>query len=133
MLIHYLISITQQQFIEEFNIKVESDIQQFGHIFSSATISSLDSYLMKVNMMKHIEHSWIALQFSESFKLDDIPDDAIVHLFDNIESRLQAFRGWHYFLIIHRVSDHKIVKMMIGDEVNNKDVVENVLKECHDS
>ena len=43
---------------------------------------------MKASIMKHVEYSMIRLKFSETFKLKDVPDDAIVKLLDNIESRL---------------------------------------------
>lgn len=49
------------------------------------------------------------------------------HLFDRIDNRLQAFRGWDYFLIIHRVSDGKIIKSMIQEGADNKAHIEALL------
>ena len=43
---------------------------------------------MKVRIIYNIEYSYIRFIFSRTFKLEDIPDDAIVKLLDNIESRL---------------------------------------------
>ena len=44
---------------------------------------------MKAKIVKHIEHREIYFNFSDNFKLEDIPDDSIINLLDNIENRLQ--------------------------------------------
>ena len=60
MLIQYLISASMEQFVEEFNVRNEQDIEQFGNLFYGRAVASVDELIMKVNMMKHIEYSWIA-------------------------------------------------------------------------
>ena len=43
---------------------------------------------MKASIVKHVESSEIYFEFSDDFKLKDIPDDVIINLLDNIDSRL---------------------------------------------
>ena len=53
------------------------------------------------------------MNFNDNFTLEDIPDDILVHLFDNICDRIQEIGGNKEFIIIHRVSDNWIFKSMI--------------------
>ena len=53
------------------------------------------------------------MRFNKNFTLEDIPDDILVHLFDNISNRIQEIGVNKEFIIIHRVSDNWIFKSMI--------------------
>ena len=53
------------------------------------------------------------MRFNKNFTLEDIPDDILVHMFDNISNRIQEIGVNKEFIIIHRVSDNKIFKSMI--------------------
>ena len=37
---------------------------------------------------KYLDCKKIYLEFNENFTLEDIPDDILVHLFDNIDNRI---------------------------------------------
>lgn len=37
---------------------------------------------------KYVEQIGINLSFSDNFRVEDIPDDAVIHLLDNIENKL---------------------------------------------
>ena len=58
------------------------------------------------------------MEFNDNFKLEDIPDDILVQLFDNICDSIQLINGYkdEEFIIIRRVSDNKILKSMITDK-----------------
>ena len=43
---------------------------------------------MKASIVKHVESSYIYFDFSDDFKLEDMPDDVIISMLDNIENRL---------------------------------------------
>ena len=43
---------------------------------------------MKASIVKHVEYSHIYFDLSNSFKLEDIPDDVIINMLDNLENRL---------------------------------------------
>ena len=43
---------------------------------------------MKASIVKHVECSYIYFDFSDDFKLEDMPDDVIINMLDNIENRL---------------------------------------------
>ena len=51
-------------------------------------VYNLSELKMKAKIVKHIEHREIYFNFSDNFKLEDIPDDSIINLLDNIENRL---------------------------------------------
>ena len=52
------------------------------------TAVNLTELKLKANIVKHIDHSEIYFEFSHNFKLEDVPDDAIINILDNIENRL---------------------------------------------
>ena len=68
---------------------------------------------MKTNIAKHLEYSLIRINFFDNFSLNDIPDKVIINMFDNIENRLLYILRFKDFIIVHRVSDNRIVKSMI--------------------
>ena len=72
---------------------------------------------MKASVVKHIEYRYIYFNFSDDFKVEDIPDDVVIKLLDNIENKIYTFDGSYgsYFVIIHRISDNKIMKFLITD------------------
>ena len=43
---------------------------------------------MKASIVKHVECSKIYFNLSKRFKIEDIPDNVIINLLDNIDSRL---------------------------------------------
>ena len=43
---------------------------------------------MKASIVKHIEYNEIYFNFSDGFRVEDIPDDVIINLLDNVENRL---------------------------------------------
>lgn len=68
---------------------------------------------MKVSIAKYVEFSEIHFNFSDQFKLYNIPNDILINMFDNIENRLIKISGNNSFIIIHRVADNYILKSMI--------------------
>lgn len=43
---------------------------------------------MKANIVKHVEHTELYFNFSDTFKVADTPDNIFINLLDNIENRL---------------------------------------------
>ena len=64
---------------------------------------------------KYLDYKKITMWFNYTSTLEDIPDDILIHLFDNICDRIQEIGGNKEFIIIHRVSDNKIFKSTITD------------------
>ena len=50
---------------------------------------------------------------NDNYVVENTPDDILIHLFDNISNRIQEIGGNKEFIIIHRVSDNKILKSRI--------------------
>ena len=73
-------------------------------------VKNLSKVKMKASIARHVEWSYIYFEFSDYFKVEDIPDDVIINMLDNIENRLYRFSGSDNFVIIHRISDSKIMK-----------------------
>ena len=80
---------------------------------------------------KYLDYKEITMWFNYTSTLEDIPDDILVHLFDNICDRIQEIGGNKEFIIIHRVSDNKILKKIIT--YFNKEEIEQMLQQCNDN
>ncbi len=52
------------------------------------TVANLSDLKMKASITKHVECSEIYFNFSDNFKVEDIPDDDIINMLGNIENRL---------------------------------------------
>ena len=71
-----------------------------------------------------LEYCDIYTDLSETFKIEDIPDDLLVKLFHNIDNKLLRIGGSN-FIILHRVFDGKIFKIEITED--NEDEIEEML------
>ena len=87
-LIQYLLTITNEQFREEFKIINEEDVDMLVTLLDNIIADNLNKLQMMVSIAKHVECSPIYLQFSDNFKLDDISDDVIINMLDNVENKL---------------------------------------------
>ena len=81
---------------------------------------------------KYLDYKKINIEFSDNYTLDNIPDEILVHLFDNIDNRIQLIDGNEYkdFIIIRRISDNKIFKSMI--KTNNNDYSDESFDDSYD-
>lgn len=48
---------------------------------------------MKTAIVKHVECGNVVFCFSDTFKIDDIPDNAIINMLDNIENKVLNAMG----------------------------------------
>ena len=37
---------------------------------------------------KYLDYKYINMNFNDNFKLEDIPNDILIHMFDNISNRI---------------------------------------------
>ena len=51
-------------------------------------VHNLNELKIKASIVKHVECSYIYFDFSDDFKVEDIPDDIIINLLDNVGNRL---------------------------------------------
>ncbi len=95
----------------------------FVNIMKYDEISNLEMLSIAAKVTKHVEEIGIKLNFSDNFKLEDIPDDIIISLLDNVEYRLSIFGG-SMFVIIRRLSDDRVVKCEVTED--NEEVIKNM-------
>ena len=43
---------------------------------------------MKASIVKHVEYSYIYFDFSDGFRVEDIPDDVIINMLYNVGNRI---------------------------------------------
>ena len=59
-----------------------------------------------------MNHGCIQLDLEEDdFKIDKIPDELIIEMFDSLEGKLQLYWSIEHFIMIRRVLDNKIMKL----------------------
>ncbi len=51
-------------------------------------VNNLSDLRIKANIVKHVECNSIYFNFSDCFKLEDIPDDMIINMLESVENRL---------------------------------------------
>lgn len=84
------------------------------NVINCKDIDNLDILRITGNVAKRVEKIIICLNFSDSFRVENIPDRDIINLLDNIENRLIYFYE-SYYVIIRRLSDNKIMKRTVTD------------------
>ena len=57
-------------------------------VIKEKNIYNLDMLKIAANVARHVEEIVIRVQFSDNFKVEDIPDGVIINLLDNIENRI---------------------------------------------
>lgn len=77
-----------------------------------------------------MEDSHMEIRFSNSFKIQNLPDKWIISLLHNVENRILRIGGPLQFIITRRVSDNRIIKSMVTE--NNKEQIEDLLQMCGD-
>lgn len=80
-------------FREEFNIKNDADVSMFVKFVNSTYSENEKELKMKTAIVKHVECGNVVFCFSDSFKIADIPDDAIINMLDNIENKVLNAMG----------------------------------------
>lgn len=110
--------ISDEKFQGEFNVHNDEDIEQFVAHMEETDVSSYDQLRLKISIAKHVECCNIYLTFSETFRLDAVPADTMIKIFDNIGNRLQYISGNnpHHFIIVHCIYDERIFTSMITED-----------------
>ena len=57
-------------------------------VIKDPNIFNPDMLSLAAKIAKHVEKIVLYLNFSDDFKLEDVPDDVVINLLDNIDSRL---------------------------------------------
>ena len=107
-------TLSDEQFENEFNVHNDKCLDTLAKVVKEYSIDNLDSLRIAGNVAKRVEEIIIWLNFSDSFRVENIPDRDIINLLDNIENRLINFCG-SYYVIIRRLSDNKIMKRTVTD------------------
>ena len=102
-------TLSDKQFTEQFEIKTDDDIKQIVKYLDDNDVTNIEELKTRINVIVPLEYCYINIDLSETFKLEDIPDEILVKLFHNVENKLLGIGG-RDFIIVHRVSDDKIFK-----------------------
>ena len=81
-------SISDKRFENEFNINNNKLFDMIVDVIKFKEIDNLGMLKIAAKIAKHVENIFIIVQFSNNFKVEDIPDDVIINMLDNVENRL---------------------------------------------
>ena len=81
-------SISDKRFENEFDINNNKLFDMIVDVIKFKDIDNLDMLKIAAKVAKHVEEIRIDLEFSNNFKIEDMPDNDIINMLDNIENRL---------------------------------------------
>lgn len=67
-------------FENEFNVYNDEGVDMFVEFVQQDNVYSIGELKMKVNIAKHHEYIEIKLNFSDNFKVENIPDNIIISM-----------------------------------------------------
>lgn len=102
----HLLTISIRGFQKEFYVNDDAGVDVFVTRIYEDEVKNLSELRMRISMAKCVEYSEITINFSDDFRLEDIPDDTIINMLNYVENRIQVIGGLKYFIIIHRISDN---------------------------
>lgn len=84
----YLIKLYNETFINDFHVENEDDIKLLAECLSNYLIYNNDELRLMLGTCKHLDCKEIYMNFNKTFTLENIPDDILIHMFDNITNRM---------------------------------------------
>lgn len=105
-------TLSNAAFTKEFNVNKRNWFDMLIKIIKIEDIDNSEMLSIAGNVVKYVEQIPLQFKFSDTFKVENIPDKDIINLLDNIENRLQSISG-SACVIVRRISDNKIMKYTV--------------------